>query len=274
MKRVLLLLLLAEHAVSSTGLDISPIDDSPENGLYFVDTENLANGTAFYDEENLTIQLLQDGPIWSLQNNRNTSSYFSGETADLNVSISLMRYTSNTTGRQALTGIVHERSQNMFYEIRPDSRGFDTVRMTHEDDLPPMEVAEPSSLIERMTTFDRSTSVTSTWVNRISNALGLQRTSSTVIDVMIIWSESSECFMSGLPTGCSRDSTTRTNMEAAVDLMIAETNTAMINSGTRSQLSLVHQQVDSSGYKETAMSRTLRQLKDKDGTLDYVLALR
>jgi hypothetical protein len=158
----------------------------------------VADGAAFYDIENLTIQLLQDGSTWPFKIYRNTSSFFSGETVDLKVSIGLIRNNSNTTGLQALTGIVHERSQNMSYEIRPDSRCLGTVRIRHEDDLPPMRVAEPSSFIECVINFDSSTSITSAWSNNINNALGLHRMHPAVIDVMIIRSESSECFESGL----------------------------------------------------------------------------
>jgi hypothetical protein len=264
------ILVLAGHdVVSSTnsGLDIRPKTDPPENGLFFVDTSSLPE--TFYESETLTIQLLPDGPTWTLYNTYNTSAYFSGETNDTQVSISLMRFTS------VVTGIVHERHQDMFYEIRPDYRGYDAVRITHEADLPPLGDPLQPSFFQRITTFGSATPMATTWYNRIHNALGLsQRESPTTINVMVIWTESSECYMSSLGSGCTLDTTTRTNMEAAVALMIAETNTAMTNSGTHSQLQLVHRQVDSSGYTETRMSQTLKQLKDKDGTLDYILELR
>jgi hypothetical protein len=290
MKLILgVILLVASHEVnevSSIDLDIRPKADPPENGLFFVDTSSLPEGTSFYETETLTIQLLADGPTWTLYNYKtlntststssSSSAYFSGETNDAQVTISLLRYSSSESTLSALTGIVHERSQNLFYEIRPDYRGYDTVRITDEAELPPLGDPLQPSFLERMTTFASATPITSTWYNRIHNALGLvqRQKSQTSIDVMILWTESSECYMSGLDPGCTRDNTTQTNMEAAVALIIADTNTAMTNSGTNTLLNLVHRQVDSSGYVETRMSQTLKQLKDRDGALDYILELR
>jgi len=63
-------------------------------------------------------------------------------------------------------------------------------------------------------------------------------------------------------------------MEAAAQLMIEETNTAMINSATGAKLNLVHAQRDASGYRESRMSETLLHITNTDGQLDYIQALR
>ncbi|CAB9499990.1 Metalloprotease, specifically cleaves on the N-terminal side of aspartyl, glutamyl and cysteic acid residues (By similarity) [Seminavis robusta] len=275
-----LVALLSRHVVIVRAQDIIPrtdvvIDDTEtRDDVVYVDTSPL--GTDFYEYETLNIQLLDEGPVWTLRNTFKTGAYFDGETKDHMISISLMRYTSENTGQSVVTGVVHDRKESLFYEIRPDHKGRETVLMTLEDDMPPLGDPIQPSFLERITTFGDSTSIASTWNYRINNFLGIQRQDPgpTIIDVMIIWTESTECYKSGLSTGCSRSSTTQTNMEAAVDLMIQETNTALTNSDTGAQIRLVHRQVDSSGYRESRMTTTLRQVSDVDGVMDYIHSLR
>jgi hypothetical protein len=60
------------------------------------------------------------------------------------------------------------------------------------------------------------------------------------IDIMVVWTMAAECGMSGLAYPCSYTANTELKMLGEINLAIAVTNTAFVESGIASQLRLVH----------------------------------
>ena len=98
----------------------------------------------------------------------------------------------------------------------------------------------------------------------------------TVIDVLVPWTARAECKNSGLSNGCTRTSTTQSNMRAKINLAIQETNAAYDMSGVNLELRLAHAYYV--GYTEAstdAFGTALDHLKGTtDGFMDNVHAKR
>ena len=86
----------------------------------------------------------------------------------------------------------------------------------------------------------------------------------TIIDVLVLWTAHAECRTSGSARGCTLTATTEANMRARIDLAMAETNTAYVESGVNVELNLVH------AYRTTYVeNRGFSQaLYDLQGTTD------
>lgn len=283
----LLLWILLATPASISAQDIVPLAHSAEledtatrRGIRYVDATALGEGTWFYEAETLNIRLLDTDPVFTFQNTFATDQYFYGESDDSMASLSLMRYTPPTTKtatdvvRNVLTGILHDRQKDLFYEIRQDELGRQTVRVTAEDDVPPTADPKPLSSSGSWSSVDRATPIFPTLYNRVRNYVLGPKNNPTTIDIMVIWSQSSECYHSSLDTGCGLSDATQGNMEAVVALMVEETNTALANSQTGLVIRLVHRQRETSGYVEPGMRTTLDHITNLDGTMDYIHGIR
>jgi hypothetical protein len=60
------------------------------------------------------------------------------------------------------------------------------------------------------------------------------------IDIMVVWTMAAECGMSGLAYPCTFTANTELKMLGEINLAVAVTNTAFVESGISSQLRLVH----------------------------------
>jgi hypothetical protein len=60
------------------------------------------------------------------------------------------------------------------------------------------------------------------------------------IDIMVVWTMAAECGMSGLAYPCAFTTNTELKMLGEINLAVAVTNTAFVESGIASQLRLVH----------------------------------
>lgn len=95
------------------------------------------------------------------------------------------------------------------------------------------------------------------------------------IDVLVVWTNLSECLHSGLKQGCNLTSATETNMRGLIDLAIFETNTAFNLSGVNTSLRLVYAYRDSVYVEPTDWTISLGDLRNAtDGKLDSVHAKR
>ena len=91
-----------------------------------------------------------------------------------------------------------------------------------------------------------------------------------VIDVMIVWTKTSECRNSGLIEDCILTAVTKSNMMGKIRLAIEETNSAFIRSGIGTRLRLVYAYLHPT-YQESDLATSLNHLTDgHDGVLDDV----
>lgn len=94
------------------------------------------------------------------------------------------------------------------------------------------------------------------------------------IDVLVVWTNASECRQSGMTKGCVLNTTTELNMRGLVDLAVQETNTAFNLSGISTTLRLVHAYRDPDYVEPTGgspITTALGNLRIKtDGKLDSV----
>jgi len=107
--------------------------------------------------------------------------------------------------------------------------------------------------------------------HRSTITLGEETSSTTIIDVMVLWTAHAECQNSMLPRGCTRNPTTKSNILGLINLAIEETNTAYSLSGILVELNLVHAYY--TDYTESssggAFSDALYYLrKREDGIMD------
>eukprot|EP00567_Pseudictyota_dubia_P013531 CAMPEP_0197449108 /NCGR_PEP_ID=MMETSP1175-20131217/20139_1 /TAXON_ID=1003142 /ORGANISM="Triceratium dubium, Strain CCMP147" /LENGTH=1253 /DNA_ID=CAMNT_0042981119 /DNA_START=687 /DNA_END=4448 /DNA_ORIENTATION=+ len=95
------------------------------------------------------------------------------------------------------------------------------------------------------------------------------------IGVMILWTKAAECEVSLLERGCALTPKTAANMEALIEKLIKETNSAFLTSGAGAKIRLVHQFRDPL-YSEASDSSTVVKelMTSDDGMLDYVHAKR
>ena len=96
-------------------------------------------------------------------------------------------------------------------------------------------------------------------------------------DLVVVWTKKAECKNAGLSNCQSLSSSSSEAMRALIELAVAETNTAYLNSGVHTQLNLVWMYRDSS-YVETssqAFDNALTALRSSsDGKLDKVHTYR
>jgi len=195
----------------------SPFEDTWNGPIHYIDTRGLGQDTTFYTAETLDIQLLADLPAWRVfSEDQHRDRLFEGTSEDGTILVRLLRYTSPTTGITVLAGTAHDRSTNIFYEIKPNANGNDTVTTFSEDDLPPMGEPLVRSWWESATSFYTNRDSYPSW-NQIASRIttNFQRAdpqpeqqSFTIVDVMVLWTTNSECLKSSLEVTCALTDTT------------------------------------------------------------------
>jgi len=260
--------------------------DNHDQVVQFVDLSGLGSGFEFSDSSTLEIQLLQDLPIWTLHqqqyletSNGNTfkpTGYFVGESEDHLISCHLLRYVSSDE-ITVTTGVVQDREDHVWYEMKPNSGGKDTVTAIHDEDMPLHGDPVMPSVWDQLSNLNLKqigVNLQSSLSNRLGDWISRQE-SITRIDVMVIWTHDAECEKSLLATGCTLNSTTLANMEAAVDLMVNDGNTVFYtNSGTNLVFNLIHKQRDTSGYRVTDSTIALDHMRLGTNNLGYIGDLR
>lgn len=84
------------------------------------------------------------------------------------------------------------------------------------------------------------------------------------IDVMVVWTKAAECKLSGLSaTNCQLSHNTKAAMEAEIELMVGEANTAYSLSGINTELRLTHAYRHPT-YVESTLSQTLTDVRRSD----------
>jgi len=94
---------------------------------------------------------------------------------------------------------------------------------------------------------------------------------SSILDVMVVWTEDAECKKSNLPVGCTVTTATEQTMRNHIDLAVFETNVAYSESFIDAQLRLVHAYRDSTYVESGSFSADLSAIRSTtDGKLDDV----
>lgn len=100
---------------------------------------------------------------------------------------------------------------------------------------------------------------------------GLLDDSGGNLDILVVWTKTSECKNSNLGAGCTTTITTNNNMLGLIDAAIAETNEAYINSGVETSLRLVHAYRDPDYSEAAGFNAALDAITYKnDGDMDDV----
>jgi hypothetical protein len=101
--------------------------------------------------------------------------------------------------------------------------------------------------------------------------------SGSSIDIMVVWTMASECDTNNMAlTACTLNNATEWIMRGAINRIVAETNTAFVESGIQTQLRLVHAYRDTTYYELVDDSvgvftaELSRLQKRDDGYLDIV----
>ncbi|CAB9506726.1 expressed unknown protein [Seminavis robusta] len=251
-----------------------PSELRDDETVYFLDVSGLGiSGTDFHRHGSLGIQLLEDLPNWHFVNRNEADDHFYGETEDGLVACHLMRHSSNHFDDK-LVGMLNDRETNLWYEIKPDISGEILLTVIFEGDIPPSSTGDDH--ITQLYSFWNSLRSTWAYLRDLPWTLRIDPEKEQVIDVMIIWSENSECRRSFLGIDCTLTEDTRDNMHAALELVIATTNYALRVSDTSAVFNLTHAQRDTSGYRET--EGTSKILTDMGvpffGQLSYIHPLR
>ncbi|CAB9512915.1 Peptidyl-Asp metalloendopeptidase [Seminavis robusta] len=284
-------------------LEAPPSGNSQDNS-YLIDIAGLGHGRDFYVSESLTIQLEDGGPVWKFHSqqpdilSRSVRPSFVGSTLDGTVTCNLLRHASSSNSEDdILTGVVQDLARGLWYEIKPNADGFNTVTVVRDEDVP--ESVDPTAALTFQESPDEyddtsegdATSFLQRQWNRIPSAVQKSivnggenqaaASANTIIDVLVVWTMNAECVKSSLAAGCAVSDDTQAKMQAAVTLMMSETNRVYENSNLDLTLRLAHAQRDTTGFQESGFarallfastSRTIKQLR-YDHQADIVLFL-
>ncbi|CAB9506507.1 expressed unknown protein [Seminavis robusta] len=255
--------------------DIKPVSEVYQNAANDVNATNKVNTTAslvdlselrtevpFYEKDTLTMQLMDDLPVWtihSIQKSDPVLGYWSGLSPDRMVSGRLLNYIHPSTGIVVIRGVVHDLANDISYQIKPDGQGEDTVTKIRSGDLPPVGDSRVP-IWSQIVTFARNPWGVATGVAKsvgwklqsLTKSQEEMARNAVTVDIMVIWTPNAECAVSSQSVDCSLTDTTLANMEADIAMWVVETNTVHSNSGTGITFNVVHQQRDTSGYRETA----------------------
>jgi len=236
--------------------------------------------------EIVEIQLLSSLPVWTFyasQQGLHNDTFFVGQDEEGLVVCNLWRHVT-AEERMILTGRIVDRSTDYWYEIKPTAEGDVSVTVREiDDDAPSIEDKGLEVSFWDLVQSYGYGAVAREYTKTVSQNLWTSTVGTrasddeeVVLDVMVIWSQNSECQRSDLPLNCELTETTRSNMEAAVRSMIIDTNLVHDNSETGVVYNLVHMQRDSTGYVEAGSINTLANLviPAVDGQLNYIQGLR
>jgi hypothetical protein len=288
-RRFFQLLFLCCHIIAGRGLvqslHIAPatvvapnVTTEDSAAFSFIDTVGFGPGTDFYQLEKLDIQLYPELPVWTVYNLRTSSTHFVGESEDATISCDLIRWETtkqSVTIFSIVTGRVHDRANDIYYEIKPNAMGQDIVSRKAGRDIfynhEPIQVSWRDVILSEF-------SLTSWLKDHVWPLTRLyyrdeeeKDEDTTVIDVMVVWTENGECQRSFLPSGCDLTAQTKANMKAAIHFMVEDANVVHANSDTGVVLRLAHMQRDTSGFREGGVfDIVLRALV----RLPYIISMR
>jgi hypothetical protein len=113
----------------------------------------------------------------------------------------------------------------------------------------------------------RGGSVSSSFVNTTERQLAEAH---TTLDIMVVWTTDAECNNNNLNSGCTTTGASEDAMRGLINLAVAETNVAFVNSNIHASLQLVHAYRESSytEYETDDISSLRNALYDmKDGNV-------
>lgn len=236
----------------SSNLHIAPAvgaSSSTTSSLLLLDATGLGSGIDFHTFVALDIQLQTSLPIWTIYNLNNGAKHFVGESLDGEISCDLIRVTTSN-GITVLTGRVHDRANDVYYELKPNASGQDTLKITPGDEMRPAEEPIKLTLSQAATQFSYTT-----WLRNqfwSSDATRVEEEEEeTMIDIMMIWTYNAECAKSDLEVECELTEITRANMEAAILFVMADSNVVHANSETGVTLNLVKMLRDPTNFRES-----------------------
>jgi hypothetical protein len=192
--------------------------------------------------------------------------HFIGHSSDGNT-IHLTHYNGLLTGSMVMA------REGLVYQFRPDAHGHNLVSATHSSKFAPeadadLDIQTRRMLRNRGVPAEPDSNILS-YIDNVHRQLQVQ-----TIDMMVVWTKKAECLNSKLAVNCTVSNTTQSNMQALVNLAIAETNVGFTQSGTNAQVRLVYSYREPN-YVEPSMSTTLSHLSNKfDGNMDNVHSLR
>lgn len=253
-----------------------------EGVISFVDISGLGEGKAFYENDSLLIQLVDGGPTYELLREEGSildNTAFYGVSRDGKVDSSLLRFVDEETGASILTGFVQDADAAMWYKIRPDAFGHTTVtavpfhakRPSHGE---PREASDGlwrsfvGIIGSKWATFSTDVSAP------VSGTSDESFFDKAVADIMVIWTEDAECLASFQFFTCTLSSTTKSNMQAQVELAISNANLAYKKSNIDLKLNLVHSARDGTGYYTRDEDKALDDVTNSLNELSYIGSLR
>ena len=195
-------------------------------------------------------------------------------------------------GENGFFGSFVDVGDGVVYQFSLDADGNEMVKATNSSDFPPE--TDPEGDEDQNRRGLKSQVVTQSLRGANQKLQGLQLDSlqdglethkntrrslledGSVIDVMVVWTAFAECVNSDQGQGCTLTSYTENNMRFLINLAIAETNSAYLESGVNTRLHLAHAYrhptYDKTGSSFNAM---LGDLADpSDGVLDDIHGLR
>ena len=135
--------------------NIAAISAVPSNQFY-IDVQGLGDGRDFYDNEALSIQVVDGGPVWTFYRKFGSSldnENFAGETLDGGATCSLLRRISQPSSSdgqtfEILTGLIQDLNEGLWYELKPNAESKNTVTVVRDEEVPESADPDPTEVPE------------------------------------------------------------------------------------------------------------------------------
>ena len=164
---------------------------------------------------------------------------------------------------QSIRGSIVDTEKALVYQLFPDAEGRQIVRVRPSDSFP--DELDPHD--DEIGSLRKNKKVDHEGGRHFQDG-------NAIMDIMVLWTKKAECANSNLPQGCTLSSNTYENMLDLVELAVAETNVAYVESGVKAELRLVHAYREES-YVESSFVSALNDLMlSFDGFMDDVHSKR
>ena len=176
---------------------------------------------------------------------------------------------------EAFHASVTDDETGQVFSIGPDADGIMIVTERMQADYPPEIDPEEDDDDERALLEEQLSSTSVGIRGTLSSSEGRALdTSYSYIGILVLWTSNAECRAAGRSRGCSRSSLTKAAIRGLIDLAIAETNVAYVQSGVNAELLLVH--AAHTNYNDSGdFADALYRLRDSnDGYMDEAHSLR
>ena len=167
--------------------------------------------------------------------------YFYGEADNGKKAINLL-----STKEKSIFGSIVDTTKNEIYQFQPRHDG--KIHIIHKN------VAEFIDYEDEIMSKERGPGFYD-----VEGKEGANHDDGNVIDIMIVWTKSTECANSALPVNCELTDITRNNLIGKIQLAVAETNTAFALSGINAKLRLVYAYLHPT-YKESDLLKALNHI--------------